>query len=53
MVNAIDLMKKDNVPFPGTVLNNFKREGYGYYSKYYYNYDVSNGKETKTHKVKT
>ncbi|MGB5894044.1 MAG: polysaccharide biosynthesis tyrosine autokinase, partial [Ignavibacteriaceae bacterium] len=39
MVDAVDLMKKNNVPFLGTVLNNFKyKSGYGYYFKYYYNY---------------
>ncbi len=39
MVNAVDLMKKDNVPFLGTVLNNFKyKKGHRYYSKYYFDY---------------
>ena len=53
MVDAIDLMKKDNVPFLGTVLNNFKcKKGYGYYSKYYYNYS-SNGNGDRKPKVKS
>ena len=43
MTDAVGLVKKDRVPFLGTVLNNFKyKNGYGYYYKYYYNYS-SNG----------
>ena len=40
MVDAVDLLKKDGVPFLGAVLNNFKyKNGYGYYYKYFYNYE--------------
>ena len=43
MIDAYELLKKDNVPFLGAVLNNFKyKNGYKYYYKYYYNYS-SNG----------
>ena len=39
MRDAIDIIKRDKVPFLGAVLNNFKyKNGYGYYYKYYYNY---------------
>ncbi len=39
MLDAVDLMKQNEVPFLGTVLNNFKhKKGYDYYFKYYYNY---------------
>ena len=41
MLEAVDLLKKDRVPFIGTVLNNFKyKNGNGYYYKYYYNYET-------------
>ena len=47
--DAFDLVKKDKVPFLGTVLNNFRyKSGYGYYHKYYYNYS-SNGNGKKKH----
>jgi tyrosine-protein kinase Etk/Wzc len=53
MLNAIDLMKQNEVPFLGTVLNNFRhKNGYGYYSKYYYNYP-SNGEKDRKHKIKS
>jgi tyrosine-protein kinase Etk/Wzc len=53
MLNAIDLMKQNEVPFLGTVLNNFRhKNGYGYYSKYYYNYP-SNGEKDSKHKIKS
>jgi capsular exopolysaccharide synthesis family protein len=53
MVDAVDLMKKDDVPFLGTVLNNFKyKKGHSYYYKYYYNYS-SNGNGDRKHKVKS
>ncbi|MCH7724706.1 MAG: polysaccharide biosynthesis tyrosine autokinase [Bacteroidetes bacterium] len=53
MLDAVDLMKKDNVPFLGTVLNNFKyKKGHSYYFKYYYNYS-SYGKGDRKHKVKS
>ena len=53
MIDAVDLIKRDKVPFIGTVLNNFKyKSGYGYYYKYYYNYGSSKEKGKKKHKVK-
>jgi capsular exopolysaccharide synthesis family protein len=52
MMDAVDIIKQNKVPFLGTVLNNFKyKSGYGYYYKYYYNYS-SNGNGDKKHKVK-
>ena len=51
MMDAVDIIKQDKIPFLGTVLNNFKyKNGYGYYYKYYYNYSSSRGK--KNRKVK-
>jgi Mrp family chromosome partitioning ATPase len=51
MMDAVDIIKKNNIPFLGTVLNNFKyKSGYGYYFKYYYNYDSYNGKRKKNKK---
>ena len=48
MVDAVDLLKKDKVPFLGTVLNNFKyKNGYGYYYKYYYSYESDRSKKQK------
>ena len=53
MVDAVDLIKKNNVPFLGTVLNDFKyKSGYGYYYKYYYNYS-SNGNRDRKLRVKS
>ena len=53
MLDAVDLMKQNEVPFLGTVLNNFKhKKGYGYYFKYYYNYS-SNGEKDSKHKIKS
>jgi capsular exopolysaccharide synthesis family protein len=53
MMDAVDIIKRDKVPFLGTVLNNFKyKNGYGYYYKYYYNYGSSKGKAKKKHKFK-
>ncbi len=52
MLDAVELLKNDNSAFLGTVLNNFKyKKGYGYYQKYYYNYQ-SNGKDYKKHRGK-
>ena len=54
MMDAVDIIKRDKVPFLGTVLNNFKyKNGYGYYYKYYYSYSSSKGKGNKNHKVKS
>jgi len=54
MMDAVEIIKRDKVPFLGTVLNNFKyKNGYGYYYKYYYNYSSSKGKGNKNHKVKS
>ena len=51
MMDAVDIIKRDKVPFLGTVLNNFKyKNGYGYSYKYYYNYS-SNGNRDRKHKV--
>ena len=48
MLDAVDLLKKDGVPFLGTVLNNFKyKNGYGYYYKYYYSYESERTKRQK------
>ncbi len=45
MKDAVNLIKQNNVPFLGTVLNNFEyKSGYGYYYKYYYNYSNSSSK---------
>ena len=53
MMDAVEIIKRDKIPFLGTVLNNFKyKNGYGYYYKYYYNYSSSKGKGKKNHKVK-
>jgi tyrosine-protein kinase Etk/Wzc len=53
MLDAVDLLKQNEVPFLGTVLNNFKhKKGYGYYFKYYYNYS-SNGEKDSKHKIKS
>ena len=53
MMDAVDLIKKGNIPFLGTVLNNFRyKSGYGYYFKYYYNYNSSDGKWKKKTKSK-
>jgi tyrosine-protein kinase Etk/Wzc len=42
MMNAVEIIKNNRVPFLGTVLNNFKKKsGYGYYYKYHYNYKKS------------
>jgi tyrosine-protein kinase Etk/Wzc len=52
MMDAVDIIKRNNFPFLGTVLNDFRyKSGYGYYYKYYYNYS-SNGNGDKKHKVK-
>lgn len=46
MSDAVNLIKQNNVPFLGTVLNNFEyKSGYGYYYKYYYNYANSSPKK--------
>lgn len=46
MSDAVGLIKQNNVPFLGTVLNNFEyKSGYGYYYKYYYNYANSSPKK--------
>jgi capsular exopolysaccharide synthesis family protein len=48
MIDAIDLIKRNNSRFLGTVLNNFKyKSGYGYYYKYYYNYSSSSNHRGK------
>ena len=53
MMDAVDIIKRNKIPFLGTVLNNFKyKSGYGYYHKYYYNYS-SNGNGDKKHKIKS
>jgi tyrosine-protein kinase Etk/Wzc len=53
MMDAVDIIKRNKVPFLGTVLNNFRyKSGYGYYHKYYYNYS-SNGDGDKKHKIKS
>ncbi|MGE5435598.1 MAG: polysaccharide biosynthesis tyrosine autokinase, partial [Syntrophothermus sp.] len=53
MMDAVDIIKHDKVPFLGTVLNNFKyKNGYGYYYKYYYNYSTK-GKSKNNRKVKS
>ena len=50
MTDALEIIKKDQVPFLGAILNNFKyKNGYGYYYKYYYNY-TKNGKNKKKNK---
>ena len=52
MMDAVDIIKRNKIPFLGTVLNDFRyKSGYGYYYKYYYNYS-SNGNGGKKHKVK-
>jgi tyrosine-protein kinase Etk/Wzc len=52
MMDAVDIIKRNKIPFLGTVLNDFRyKSGYGYYYKYYYNYS-SNGNGDKKHKVK-
>ena len=52
MTDAVDLLKRSNAAFFGTVLNNFKyKSGYGYYYKYYYNY--SDHKAKKGYKLKS
>jgi len=53
MLDAVEIINRNNVPFLGTVLNNFRyKNGYGYYYKYYYNYS-SNGNGDKKHKIKS
>ena len=53
MLEAVDLLKKDGVPFIGAVLNNFKyKNGYGYYYKYYYNYEAEKKKDKRREKEK-
>lgn len=48
MKDAVNLIKQNNVPFLGTILNNFRyKSGYGYYYKYYYHYDNSSNKRGK------
>lgn len=49
MKDAIEIINRNNCPFIGTVLNNFKyKSGYGYYFKYYYNYSShANGNKSK------
>ncbi len=52
MLDAVKLIKNENSTFLGTVLNNFNyKKGYGYYHKYYYNYQ-SEGKDYKRHRGK-
>jgi tyrosine-protein kinase Etk/Wzc len=52
MMDAVDIIKRNKIPFLGAVLNDFRyKSGYGYYYKYYYNYS-SNGNRDKKHKVK-
>jgi Mrp family chromosome partitioning ATPase len=52
MMDAVDIIKRNKMPFLGTVLNDFRyKSGYGYYYKYYYNYS-SKGDGDKKHKVK-
>ena len=53
MNNAIKILKKDQVPFLGTILNNFKyKNGYGYYYKYYYHYssNIKNHRKKRSSK---
>ena len=53
MVDAVDLIKRNSSSFLGTVLNNFKnKKGYGYYFKYYYNYESSNNRKEKKNILK-
>ena len=49
MTNAVDLIKNDNSPFLGVVLNKFTyKNGYGSYYKYYYYYsNTTNGDKPK------
>lgn len=48
MLDAVELLKRNNVSFLGTVLNNFQyKKGYGYYYKYYYNYSNSPKKKKR------
>jgi capsular exopolysaccharide synthesis family protein len=48
MMNAVELIKNNRVPFFGTVLNNFKKKsGYDYYYKYHYNYKKSSDRIRK------
>ena len=50
--SAVKLIKNENSAFLGTVLNNFNyKKGYGYYHKYYYNYE-SDGKDYRRHRGK-
>jgi len=42
MKETVDLIKKNNVSFLGSVLNNFKyKNGYEYYFKYYHGYSIN------------
>ena len=48
MTNAVDLIKNDNSPFLGVVLNKFTyKNGYGSYYKYYYYYSNTTKGENK------
>ena len=48
MRDAYELITKDNMPFLGAVLNNFKhKNGYKYYYKYYYNYSANGNRHNK------
>jgi capsular exopolysaccharide synthesis family protein len=48
MMDAVNKINHNKVPFLGTVLNNFKyKSGYGYYYKYYYNYSSSSNHKGK------
>ena len=55
MMEAVDLIKKNNVPFLGIVLNNFKyKNGYEYYFKYYHGYSLNgNGVPKKRSEIKS
>ncbi len=55
MNDAVEKIKRNKVPFLGTVLNNFRyKSGYGYYYKYYYNYAKSSDhKGKKIFKIKS
>ena len=47
MERSVELIKRENTQFLGTVLNNFSyKSGYGSYYKYYYYYSRP---ESKTH----
>ncbi len=55
MKDAVDLLKRNKVPFLGTVLNNFRqKKGYNYYYKYNYSYNRNSGQNRgKKYRVKS